>query len=294
MWLSGGKPAWILYEFDRVQKLDQMLVWNYNLAGESLMGLGAKDITIEYATDTNNWTTLGDFVLSRAPGVSTYAGSTPVDFRGVVAKYVRLTIHSNWGGFVPQCGLSEVQFLALPVRARQPQPASGATGVAPLASLSWRSGRQAATHAVYLGTDPNHLTLAATVAEPSCTLSIDLGKTYYWKVVEVNEAEAPARWESDAWSFTTQGYLVVDNFESYTDEVGKEIWTTWIDGFDDPAQNGAIVGYGQAPFAEQKTVRGGRQSMPLTYDNVTKAPSSVAQRTFEEPSGLDAAQHPVP
>ncbi len=291
MWLSGGKPAWILYEFDRVQKLDQMLVWNYNQAVESLVGLGAKDITIEYATDANAWTTLGDFVLPRAPGVATYAGGTPVDFRGSVAKYVRLTIRSNWGGLVNQCGLSEVQFLAPPLRARQPQPAAGATGVAPQVSLSWRYGRQAATHAVYLGADPNHLNLAATVAEPSYTLSIDLDKTYYWKVVEVNEAQVPSRWESEVWSFTTQPYLVVDNFESYTEEVGKEIWTTWIDGFDDPAKNGAVVGYATAPFAEQKTVRRGRQSMPLTYDNVTKAPSSVTQRAFEEPQ--DWTQHNI-
>jgi hypothetical protein len=292
MWLSSGKPAWIQYEFDRLRKLDQMLVWNSNQSSEALFGLGARNVTVEYAADANDWKALGDFELTRATGKPTYAGGEPVDFGGVVAQYVRLTIHSNWGGFVEQCGLSEVQFLALPMRARQPGPADGATGVAPLVTLSWRYGRQAATHEVYLGTDPNDLALVATVAEPACELSLDLDKTYYWKVVEVNEAEVPSTWASDTWSLTTPPYLVVDDFESYNDEEneGTRIYETWIDGWDDPAANGAIVGYGDPPFAEQARVRNGRQSMPLTYNN-SQAPYSVAERTFEEPQ--DWTQHNI-
>jgi hypothetical protein len=285
MWLSSTKPAWIQYEFDRLQKLDRMLVWNYNESSEGIIGFGARNVTVEYSTDANDWTALGDFELTQATGQPTYAGGAPVDFGGAVAQYVRLTIHDNWRGLVPQCGLSEVRFLAVPMRARQPQPASGATGVAPLTTLSWRYGRQAATHEVYLGTDPNDLALVATVAEPSCEVSIDLGKSYYWKVIEVNDAETPSAWESDTWSFNTRPYLVVDDFESYNDEEnqGTRIYETWIDGWDDPATNGAVVGYGDPPFAEQTRVRSGLQSMPLTYDNATQAPYSLAERTFDEP-----------
>ena len=41
----------------------------------------------------------------------------------------------------------------------------------------------------------------------------------------------------------------------------------WIDGFDNPAVNGSVVGYANPPFAEQTIVHGGSQSMPLAYDN---------------------------
>jgi hypothetical protein len=41
----------------------------------------------------------------------------------------------------------------------------------------------------------------------------------------------------------------------------------WIDGFDNPAVNGSIVGHANPPFAEQSIVHGGNQSMPLAYDN---------------------------
>jgi hypothetical protein len=44
----------------------------------------------------------------------------------------------------------------------------------------------------------------ATVAQPSYVAEVELDKTYYWQVVEVNEAEEPARWASQVWTFKTK------------------------------------------------------------------------------------------
>ena len=77
-----------------------------------------------------------------------------------MAQYVKLTIKSNWGGVLPQYGLSEVRFFYVPVLAREPNPASGATGVNPEVTLSWRAGREAASHSVYLSTDQQEVTKA--------------------------------------------------------------------------------------------------------------------------------------
>ncbi len=41
----------------------------------------------------------------------------------------------------------------------------------------------------------------------------------------------------------------------------------WLDGFDNPAINGSVVGYANPPFAEQTIVHSGNQSMPMSYDN---------------------------
>jgi len=60
---------------------------------------------------------------------------------------------------------------------------------------------------------------------------LDLGQTYYWRVDEVNEADAIGVWEGDLWSFSTQEFLVVDDFESYTDYSPNRIFQTWIDGW---------------------------------------------------------------
>jgi hypothetical protein len=286
MWLSGRttEPSWIQYAFDKPYLLHQMRVWNSNQILESFLGFGAKAVTVEYSADGTTWTALGDFEFAKAPAAAGYAANTTVDFKGTMAQYVKLTIKSNWGGVVPQHSLSEVRFYSVPVAAREPSPASGATGVLPDATLSWRPGREAASHQVLLGTDPNNLSAVATVKEPSYTADLNLGQTYYWKIVEVNEAENPAAWPGEVWNFATVPSLVVDDFESYTNDMdaGQTIFQTWIDGYESPA-NGSQVGYGQAPFAETVIVRGGKQAMPLSYANTDGATYSEAERTFATP-----------
>jgi len=284
MWLSsitGPQPTWIQYEFDKVYKLHQMLVWNYNTSVEPVIGFGVKDAAIEYSTDGANWTTLGTHQIARAPGAAAYAPNTTIDLSGVVAKYVKLTASSNWGGMVPQYGLSEVRFFYVPVAAREPNPVSGAIDInVDNVTVSWRAGREAAKHNVYLS-DSNQAVIdgtapVTTVSQASYgPLSLDLGKTYYWRVDEVNEAETPAIWQGDVLNFSTQQYLVVDDFEDYNDFEPDRIFDTWIDGWNVPT-NGSQVGYAEPPFAERTIVHSGRQSMPLNYDNSTTASYSEA------------------
>ncbi len=81
------------------------------------------------------------------------------------------------------------------------------------------------------------------------------------------------------WSFVT--VLSVDDFESYTDDVKAKttIFDAWIDGLTN-GLSGSTVGYANAPFAEQKIVHAGRQSMPLDYNNVATPFFSEAEREF--------------
>jgi hypothetical protein len=288
MWLSniaGPQPTWIQYEFDAVYKLHELWVWNSNQAIETSFGLGIKSVTIEYSIDGSNWTTLsGTAEFAQASGLATYTHNTTVKFAGPAAKYVRITATSNWGGLVKQYGLSEVRFFYVPVLARQPDPASGNTAVSVDAALSWRTGREAASHKVYLSTDRQAV---ATGVAPIVTTTqssyqpsaLEFGRTYYWKVDEVNEAASPKSWTGDVWSFTTQEYAIVDDFEGYTDNEGSRIYETWIDGWTN--HTGSVVGHLTAPFAEQTIIHGGRQSMPLEYNNVKTPFYSEAERTFD-------------
>jgi len=288
MW-AGAPPAdgstpYIAFEFDRVYKLYEMLVWNYNMDFEAFLGLGIKETTIEYSEDGDTWTTLGDFELNQGPGAGTYTYNTVVSFDGAPVKYVRMNIHSSWGATAQFHGLSEVRFMYIPAHAREPQPADGATNVAIESSLGWRSGRDAASHEVYLGTDPNALSLDGTTTTNSYDPGVlDLDTTTYWQVVEVNEAEPTPAWTSDVWSFSTQEYVVIDDFESYVDDEsdgGQAIWSAWIDGlveYGGKAENGGSqVGHTTSPFAEQTIVHGGGQSMPLYFENGSASAISEA------------------
>jgi len=293
MWLSsaaGPQPTWIEFQFDNVYKLNEMWVWNSNQTLEPVLGLGVKDVSIEYSVDGIDYTTLGTtHEFARAPGMPDYAHNITVDLSGVAAKYVRLTANSNWGGILDQYGLSEVRFSYTPVSARGPSPDSGATDVDVDVTLGFRAGREAAKHDVYLGADEQAVIdgtapVAITTEASHGPLSLDLGKTYYWRVDEVNEAETPVTWQGTVWDFTTQEYFVVDDFESYNDLEASDpdsnrIFLTWIDGYGIDT-NGSVVGYEIAPFTEQTIVHNGKQSMPLSYNNTGGAAYSEAERTF--------------
>ena len=297
MWVSKAgqePPVWIQYEFDMVYKLDQMRVWNSNSELEwFVLGWGVKTATIEYSTDGFAWTALADVPeFAQAPGTADYTYNTTVDFHGVAARFVRITCTSTWGGG-SQCSLSEVRFSCFPVVAQDPHPADGSVGVSPDATLSWTAGREAASHEVYLGTDLQAVIDGTTpvdvLSEATYAPDLQPDTTYYWKVVEDNEAESPSVWSSPVWSFSTSQYLVVDDFESYGQLSPRQVFQTWVDslGFlpdeffpDGQSGNGtgAIVGYdpGLGSIMEYTVVHGGHRSMPLSYDGL-----SETTRTFE-------------
>jgi hypothetical protein len=283
MWMSGNaKPHWIQYEFDKVYKLDELWVWNANQIVEAFVGFGAKKVAIEYSTDGTTWTTLeGVQEFARAAGAPSYTANTVVDFGGVNAKYVKLTINSNWGGVAQQVSLSEVRFFAVPVQAREPQPADAATSVALTASMNWRPGREATSHKVVFGTDSAAVAAgtaaAATVTEHSYTpASLNFGTKYFWKVDEVGNAGTYA---GDLWSFTSLEFAPIDDFEAYTDDEGSRIYEAWVDGVTN-GLSGSTVGYMQAPFAEKTIKNSGGQSMPLAYNNATSPFLSEAELAF--------------
>ena len=150
-----------------------------------------------------------------------------------MAKYVRLTANSNWGGILAQYGLSEVRFFSIPVFAREPGPASGATDVDVDLTLAWRAGREADKHDVYLSTDEQAVidgtAPVVTVADASYSTSLDVDSTYYWRVDEVNDAETTTTWQGEIWSLSTPEYLTVDDFESYNETPAGEEGSNLVD-----------------------------------------------------------------
>jgi hypothetical protein len=284
MWLSAASPQphWIRYDFDRLYRLYELWLWNHNSGYESSLGFGVRNATIEYSLGGTSWTKLGDFEFAQAQGLDDYAHDTTIPFGGVAARSVRITVKEGWGT-TGKAGLSEVRFYQIPAFARDPKPASGSAGVDPGVTLSWRSGRGAASHQVYLGSDANAVrsstTPAANLVQAMYTPSgLQLGATYYWRVDEVNAAQTPATWVSDVWSFSTPDFVTVDDFERYNDTT-LPIYGAWLDGYG-TTTNGCAVGHAEPPFAERANVHGGSQSMPFYYDN-TKAASSEATLGYE-------------
>jgi hypothetical protein len=174
--------------------------------------------------------------------------------------------------------------LQLPLRASAPYPLQASTAAPQDVTLHWTAGMKAAKHELYFGADEEAV---ANGTSPTARLDLDensftpdtleWNKTYYWRVNEVNDAST---WEGDVWSFTTAGFIVVDDFDSYNDEEekGTRIYETWIDGWTNGT--GSLVGYTLPPFAEQVVVQSGKQSMPIEYNNVSTPYYSEVQREY--------------
>jgi hypothetical protein len=163
-----------------------------------------------------------------------------------------------------------------PGAAGAPTPANGAMNVAHDQVLSWTPAATAVSHQLYFGMDKDAVE-NATASSPEYKGDVTLGNesydpgkldwntAYYWRVDAVYSTGAI---KGLVWSFTTADFILVDDFESYTDDdaAGLAIWQTWIDGFG-IADNGAQVGYLMPPYCEQTIVHSGTQSMPLIYNN---------------------------
>ena len=157
-----------------------------------------------------------------------------------------------------------------------PDPANGTVDITQLPVLTWVPGVFADIHELYFGADAASLELKSSGNLGSESFEpgqLEWNTTYYWRVDEANSTNADSPWTGPLWSFTTANFLIIDDMESYNDidesESGSNrIYLAWIDGFDNPATNGSVVGNANPPFAEQTIVHGGLQSMSMAYNNV--------------------------
>jgi hypothetical protein len=187
-----------------------------------------------------------------------------------------------------------------------PKPANGATDVNTKTLLSWSAGAHATSHNLYLGISSGAVAGANGASDPSVTFvqlngtsfdpnGLKLNTQYFWRVDAVNDASTDSPWTGPVWNFTTGNFLVVDDFESYTNDSPKRVFQTWIDGLgfskdgffpEGNPGNGsdAIVGYDPTlgNIMETTNIHGGAQAMPLAYDNET-AGYSEATRTWAQP-----------
>jgi hypothetical protein len=177
-------------------------------------------------------------------------------------------------------------FTTQALTAYDPTPADGAIDASPSPIPTWLPGQGAVKHHVYFSSNKDAVTKGDKTADRGIVDQptfkpgdLQEAMTYYWRVDEIL-ADGTVR-TGAVWSFRT--YVKVDDFEKYTDDEGNRIYETWVDGLTNGT--GSQVGYWTAPFAEQKIVHGGKQSMPFEYNNVKTPYYSEAEQTFPAAEG---------
>jgi len=177
--------------------------------------------------------------------------------------------------------------------------------------LSWTAGGFAKAHNVYIGKTAGSVASADKDSNPAVTFvtvdgtsfdpnGLEFDTQYFWRVDAVNDVNPDSPWKGPVWSFKTGNFMVVDNFESYTNDSPNRVFQTWIDGYgfskdeffpEDNPGNGSDAGVGHdiwsagsayLTIVETTTFHTGAQSMPLYYDNKT-AGYSEATRTWAQP-----------
>lgn len=160
------------------------------------------------------------------------------------------------------------------IKATRPAPADNASEAAVNTTLSWTPGISAAFHDVYFGDsldDVNDANTTVTFGTYKDRQSLDantydpcgpleLGRTYYWRIDEVNEAHPNSPWKGDLWTFTVVNCVVLDDMESYNDS-NNLIYNTWVDVRRNDTGAFLFVADGAAD-----PVHAGRQSMMFVYD----------------------------
>jgi hypothetical protein len=182
-------------------------------------------------------------------------------------------------------------------QAWRPSPADGAKDVLRDEILTWQPGDYTDRHRIFFGTDwddVNDMTdpcAIKSLGDETYDPTLELGQTYYWRVDEVNDANAQT-WKGKIWKLTAANFLLVEDFESYNLDPNL-ITNTWLDGvrsLPDPPYfvfvNGATVALGASYAVPSDPVHGGKQSMMFAYDNSgwSGIPYySESERTFETP-----------
>ena len=110
-----------------------------------------------------------------------------------------------------------------------PSPANGAIDVPVDASLSWVEAEFATGRELWIGkagamekVDPAP---TGTTYTPE---NLELGQTYEWRIDQVGPSGTVT---GHTWTFTVADYLIVDDFESYTND--EDIRNAWVDNIEE-------------------------------------------------------------
>lgn len=89
-----GVGHWIMYDFTFDYSVGQLHFWNFN--HPDYLNRGARDISIDISMDGASWTSVSDYTIPQANGLSSYEG---VDgpMLNQRARYMLITVNNNYG-----------------------------------------------------------------------------------------------------------------------------------------------------------------------------------------------------
>jgi hypothetical protein len=153
-----------------------------------------------------------------------------------------------------------------------PSPADGAVDVPIDTALSWIEAEFATGRELWIGktgamekVDP---VPSGTTYTPG---NLELGETYEWRIDQVGPSGTVT---GHTWTFTAADYLIVDDFESYTND--EDIRIAWVDNIDEAGVEYVLLASGE------------NNSMRFEFQNQYDPNFTEATRTFDSPQDWTA------
>ncbi|UCF42436.1 MAG: LamG domain-containing protein [Planctomycetota bacterium] len=145
---------------------------------------------------------------------------------GYLGEKLGIKFGSPWAGDYPGSSWAWLENVRLAwdwaTEAYNPSPEDGEELVTKNPTLTWKPGVYADQHEVYFGTDETAVANADNTdttgiyksTQDPCSYTpaenpLELGKTYYWKITEVNTGYVgplSPPWEGDVWSYRVEGH----------------------------------------------------------------------------------------
>ena len=194
-----------------------LLVVRHDLDGDVTLNVLEESDSVDaafVAANSESWPTAGPIVY--AEGDLKFGqqnnGTNGVDGQmDGIAFYDEVLTDDQIAAMFSTAGASKYPLAAAPA------PADGAVLEATWINLGWRAGDYAVSHDLYFGTgfddvnDGAEGTFAGNLATTSQVVGfpgfpapdgLQPGTTYYWRVDEVNDANAVSPWKGDIWSLS--------------------------------------------------------------------------------------------
>jgi len=140
---------------------------------------------------------------------------------------------------------TEMQGVGFPY-AYSPTPEDGALNLGTFVTMSWKAGDFAASHDVYMGENFNdvndgtgdtfRVSQAGTFYVAGITgfaypNGLIPGTTYYWRIDEINDANAASPWKGPVWSFTVPSLKAYEpNPADSMEFVAQDVTLNWNGG----------------------------------------------------------------
>lgn len=185
-------------------------------------------------------------------------------------------------------------------QAKSPNPKDGAIHEQTWVSLSWRPADSAASHDVYLGEDlaevegatedsdvfrGNQLSATYFVGFPGFDYPDGLtpGKTYYWRIDEINHDDPNSPWKGSVWSFSIPSTTAYNPDPVDGAEFVEDVTLSWASGY------GAKVHfvYISDNFDDVNDAAGGASQSDTSYRLSEIEPETIYYWRVDEFDGAD-------